>query len=140
MTSILTRFRVKRPRFRVKRPQNFKKGAFQARLLLHARRQAVALLSLSSVARVCCSFVTPFVCYNVLLSCILSTTQSFTFFPGIRVGPATTLLLPFTHFYGQEEVCIYAQYFSYMAHIQFTVNLSCQPLRTDAVCWVMAVM
>jgi hypothetical protein len=33
-------------------------------------------------------------------------------FPGSRVGPATTLLLPFKPFYGQEEVCIYAQYFS----------------------------
>ena len=31
-------------------------------------------------------------------------------FPGSFLDPATTLLLPFKHFYGQEEVCIYAQY------------------------------
>ena len=43
---------------------------------------------------------------------IIWLRSHFDSFPGSCLDPATTLLPPFTHFYGQEEVCIYAQYFS----------------------------
>ena len=69
---ILTRFRVKRPRFPLY--NIFKRARFRPVTAIHVRTHAAALLILSSVARDCCSFMTPFICYNLnfILSCISS--------------------------------------------------------------------